>query len=77
VVTRRKPPKSGVAKAADKIGSLLPGMGAQKSRRSAGGATKKRTTAGLALLAGAAAFAMKNREKITSMIRRRESSTRT
>jgi hypothetical protein len=68
MVTRRKPQKSGVAKAADKLGSLLPGMGAQKSQRTAGG---------LALLAGAAGFAMKNRQKITSMIRRRESSTRT
>jgi hypothetical protein len=77
MVTRRKPQKSGMAKAADKLGGLLPGMGAQKSQRTAGTTSKKRTTGGLALLAGAAGFAMKNRQKITSMIRRRESSTRT
>jgi len=77
MVTRRKPQKSGMAKATDKIGSLLPGMAAQKSRRGGTGSGKKRTTGGLALLAGAAGFAMKNREKITSMIRRRERSTGT
>jgi hypothetical protein len=52
---------------------------AQSGKRSAAGARhKKRTTGGLVLLAGAAGFAMKNRETLMSKIRRRRgSSTRT
>ena len=37
-------------------------------------AAARRATAGLALLAGAASVLMKNREKLTSMIRHRDSS---
>jgi hypothetical protein len=74
MVTRRKPQKSGAAKAAERVQGLLPGLGRQKPKRSGAGGSRKRTTGGLALLAGAAGFAMKNRAKITSMIRRKESS---
>jgi hypothetical protein len=78
MMANRRTQKSGAAKTAEKLGSMLPGRGAQSSRRGgAGGRSKKRTTGGLALLAGAAGFAMKNRAKLTSMMRRRDSSTGT
>ena len=73
MATRRRPEKSGAAKAAEKIGSLLPG-GGQRPRPSAAGGRSKKGTAGLALLAGAAGLAMKNRDKLMSMIRRGDSS---
>jgi hypothetical protein len=68
----RRPQKSGAAKAAEKLGGLLPGTRGQK--RAASGGPGKKGTAGLALLAGAAGLLMKNREKLTSMIRHRDSS---
>ena len=68
----RKPAKSGAAKAAEKLGGLLPGTRGQK--RGASGGPGKKGTAGLALLAGAAGLLMKNREKLTAMIRHRDSS---
>jgi hypothetical protein len=68
----RRPQKSGAAKAAQKLGGLLPGTRGQK--RGASGGPGKKGTAGLALLAGAAGLLMKNREKLTSMIRHRDSS---
>ena len=68
----RRPQKSGSAKAAEKLGGLLPGTRGQK--RGASGGPGKRGAAGLALLAGAAGLLMKNREKLTSMIRHRDSS---
>src|SRR3954468_825914 len=63
----RKPQKSGAAKVAEQLGGLLPGTRGQK--RGASGGRGKKGTAGLALLAGAAGLLMKNREKLTSMIR--------
>jgi hypothetical protein len=75
MVTRRKPAKSGAAKAAEKVGSLLPGRRGQKPGGSGG--RGKKGTAGLALLAGAAGLVMKNRDKLTSMIRRKDSSAET
>lgn len=68
----RRPQKSGAAKAAEKLGGLLPGTRGQK--RGGSGGPGKKGTAGLALLAGAAGLLMKNREKLTSMIRHRDSS---
>jgi hypothetical protein len=69
----RKPQKSGAAKVAAQLGGLLPGTRGQK--RGASGGPSKKGTAGLALLAGAAGLLMKNREKLTSMIRHRDSSS--
>ena len=74
MATRRRPEQSGAAKAAEKIGSLLPGGGGRKPRPSAAGGRSKKGTAGLALLAGAAGLAMKNRDKLMSMIRGGDSS---
>jgi hypothetical protein len=68
----RKPQKSGAAKAAERLSGLLPGKRGQK--RGASGSPGKKGTAGLALLAGAAGLLMKNREKLTTMIRQRDSS---
>src|SRR3954470_4435426 len=68
----RKPQKSGAAKVAEQLGGLLPGTRGQK--RGASGGPGKKGTAGLALLAGAAGLLMKNREKLTSMIRHRGAS---
>ena len=68
----RKPQKSGAAKAAERLSGLLPGKRGQK--RGASGGPGKKGTAGLALLAGAAGLLMKNREKLTAMIRHRDSS---
>jgi hypothetical protein len=73
MITRLRPEKSGAAKAADKLSSVLPGMRAQKPKRGAAGGRSKKRTAGLALLAGAAGLVMKNRNKVTSMIRRKDS----
>jgi hypothetical protein len=74
MTTRRKPEKSGTAKAAQKLGNLLPGGGGRRSKPSAGGGRSKKGTAGLALLAGAAGLAVKNRDKLMSMIRGEDSS---
>jgi hypothetical protein len=68
----RKPQKSGAAKAAEKLGGLLPGTRGQK--RGGSGGPGKKGTAGLAVLAGAAGLLMKNREKLASMIRHGDSS---
>jgi hypothetical protein len=68
----RRPQKSGAAKAAERLSGLLPGKRSQK--RGASGGPGKKGTAGLALLAGAAGLLMKNREKLTAMIRHRDSS---
>jgi hypothetical protein len=73
MITRRRPEKSGPAKAADKLSGMLPGKRGQKPKRGAAGGRSKKGTAGLAQLAGAAGLVMKNRNKVTSMIRRRGS----
>jgi uncharacterized protein YcfJ len=75
MVTRRRPAKSGATKAAEKLGSLLPGRHGQK--RAGSGRRRKKGTAGLALLAGAAGLVMKNRDKLTSRIRHRDASSQT
>jgi hypothetical protein len=76
----RKPAKkSGAAKAADKLTGLLPGTGNHKrgtrgQKRGGSSGPGKKGAAGLALLAGATGLLVKNREKLTSMIRHRDSS---
>ena len=72
MVNRRRPAKSGTAKAAETLGGMLPGTRGQK--RGGSGGPGKKGTAGLALLAGAAGLLIKNREKLTSMIRHSDSS---
>jgi hypothetical protein len=74
MVTRRTPEKSGAAKAAEKLGSMLTGLRGQKPKRGAAGGRSKKGTAGLALLAGAAGLMMKNRNKLASMIHHQDSS---
>lgn len=67
IATRRKPQKTGMAKAIDALGGMLPGAASKKhGRRSTAGGGKGRT-AGLAMLAGAAGLAMKNRGRLASM----------
>jgi hypothetical protein len=74
IVTRRKPRKSGVANAIGKVSSMLPGTGRQKPRRGVAGGRGKKGPAGLALLAGAAGLVLKNRNRLTSMMRGKGSS---
>jgi hypothetical protein len=70
IVTRRKPQKTGLAKVVDNLGGALPGRGkTSKGRGSAGGSKGKGMGAGLALLAGAAGLAMKNRGRLKGMMR--------
>jgi hypothetical protein len=70
----RRPQKSGAAKVAEQLGGLLPGTRGHKRGGSGSGGPGKKGTAGLALLAGAAGLLMKNREKLTSMMRHRDAS---
>jgi hypothetical protein len=74
MATRRRPERSRAAKAAEKLGGLLPGGGGRRPKPGAAGGRSKKGTAGLALLAGAAGLAMKNRDKLMSTIRRGDSS---
>jgi hypothetical protein len=74
MATRRRPERSGAAKAAEKLGSLLPSGGGRRPKPGAAGDHSKKGTAGLALLAGAAGLAVKNRDKLMSLIRRAGSS---
>jgi hypothetical protein len=70
---RRKPQQSGVKKALAGMTGLLAGGKAAKSRRSSG-AGKGRRAGGLALVAGAAGLAVKNRDKLAGMVRGGKSS---
>jgi hypothetical protein len=68
IVTRRKPQKTGMAKMMESVGAALPG--ASKSSRSSGAKGKgKGMGAGLAVLAGAAGLAVKNRGRLQQMMR--------
>jgi hypothetical protein len=67
IVARRKPQKTGMAKAMESLGGALPGGKGSKGRSSGGGKTKG-MGAGLALLAGAAGLAVKNRGRIQGML---------
>jgi hypothetical protein len=73
IVTRRKPQKTGMAKVLDSVGGALPG-GAKTSRGRRGGAKGKGKGmgAGLAVLAGAAGLAVKNRGRLQGMLRRKD-----
>jgi hypothetical protein len=71
IVTRRKPKKTGMAKVLDGVAGALPGGGAKKGASGGG----KGRTAGLAVLAGAAGLALKNRDKLTGMMRSKGSGT--
>jgi hypothetical protein len=65
---RRQPQKSGMSQAVARLTGLLPGSGGKPSSRSTGGSGKGK--AGLAALAGAAALAFKNRDRLASLLRR-------
>jgi hypothetical protein len=71
IITRRKPQKSGMAKVMAGVTGALPGAAAKKG---SGGGGKGRT-AGLAMLAGAAGLALKNRGKLQGMLRGKGSDT--
>jgi hypothetical protein len=66
-VSRRKPQKTGLAK-------LLDGVSGGTAKKGASGGGKGRA-AGLAMLAGAAGLALKNRGKLEGMVRRKGSGT--
>jgi hypothetical protein len=72
--TRRKPQQSNAQKALTALSGALPGMGKSKSKSGGGG---KRRAGGMALLAGGLGLAMKNRDKITEMISRRNQTPET
>lgn len=65
-VVRRRPQKSTAAKALGGLTGMLPGQGPK--RRTGGRMAGTKGRAGIALLAGAAGLALKNRDKLTSMI---------
>jgi hypothetical protein len=72
VPLRRRPPqKAGMSQAVARLTSLLPGSGGKPSSRSTGRSGKGK--AGLAALAGAAALAFKNRDRLTNLLRRNSS----
>jgi hypothetical protein len=60
-----------MSQAVERLTGLLPGSGGKPSSRSTGGSGKGK--AGLAALAGAAALAFKNRDQLTSLLRRNRS----
>jgi len=60
---RRRPQKTGMAKVAERVAGMVPGGAAGKKAASGG----KGRTAGLALLAGAAGLALKNRDKLAGL----------
>jgi hypothetical protein len=70
-IRRRPQQKTGMAKLADSVAGMLPGTAASKK----GGGGGKGRTAGLALLAGAAGLALKNRDKLPGIGGRKGSGT--
>jgi hypothetical protein len=70
IVPRRTPQKTGMAKLVEGVSGALPGA---RARNKAGGGGGKGRTAGLAMLAGAAGLAFKNRDKLQGMLRRKGS----
>jgi hypothetical protein len=70
IVPRRKPQKTGMAKVMGSIGGALPGGSGKGGKGARGGAKGKGMGAGVALLAGAAGLAMKNRGRIQGMMKR-------
>jgi hypothetical protein len=65
VARRRKPPKSGGAKAVEALTGLVGGKKASST-----GAKGAKAGAGVAMLTAAAGLAFKNRDKLTSMLKR-------
>ena len=65
VARRRKPPKSSTAKALEALTGLVGGK-----KASGTGAKGAKAGAGVAMLTAAAGLAFKNREKLTSMLKR-------
>jgi hypothetical protein len=70
LVTRRKPQKSGLARAIGGLGGMLPGARAKSARRGSTGGGGRNRTAAVAVLAGAVGLAAKNRDKLGAMMRR-------
>jgi hypothetical protein len=70
LVTRRKPQKSGPARAIEGLGGMLPGARSKKARRGTTGGGGRKRAAAVAVLAGAAGLAAKNRDKLGAMIGR-------
>jgi len=70
LVTRRKPQKSGMAKAIDGLGGMLPGGRGKSARRGTTGGGGRNRAAAVAVLAGAVGLAAKNRDKLGAMMRR-------
>jgi hypothetical protein len=70
---RRKPqPQSRVNKAVSALTGALPGRGSGSAAKPA---SRRGKAGGLAVLAGAAGLAFKNREKLTGLLKRRGSKT--
>jgi hypothetical protein len=70
IVTRRKPQKTGMAKVMESVGAAIPGTSKASRSRGGGGGKAKGVGAGLAVLAGAAGLAIKNRDRLRDMTRR-------
>jgi hypothetical protein len=72
---RNQSQRSGMQKAMSQLTGMIPGMGGKTSRsrfgRKSSSGPGKKGPAGLALLAGAAGLAMKNRDKIGGMLGRK------
>jgi hypothetical protein len=62
---RREPQKSGTARLFERLTGALPTSGRKPARHSSAGGAGKRA-AGMAMLAGVAGLAYKNRERLTS-----------
>jgi hypothetical protein len=67
-IARRQPPKSTANRLLGRLAGMLPGAGARKRGRRAPRGAKATAPAGLALLAGAAGMALKNRNKLTGLL---------
>ena len=81
-IRRRPPQQSGMQKALGALSGAVPGLGGNKSSRSFGRSKKSSPSlaggksgkaGGVALLTAAAGFAFSNRDKVTSMLRRKGS----
>jgi len=71
-IRRRPPQQSGMQKALGAVSGAVPGLGGKK-RSSSGTRGKGGKAGGVALLTAAAGLAFQNRDKVTSMLRRKRS----
>jgi hypothetical protein len=73
-IQRRHPPtkESGLAKALGGVSGAVPGLGKSRPKPARSSGTRRRSgqVGGVALLTAAAGLALKNREKLTAMLRR-------